>query len=305
MDAATLFDAETLIRLALAEDLADGVDCTSEALVDANEEGAGELLSRGAGVICGIELTQLILRHFPGVRWTPEVSDGQTVDSGNRLATLQGNSRQLLRAERTILNFMGRLSGVATLTRLFAKQTEGTRARVVDTRKTTPGWRRLEKHAVLCGGGVNHRLGLYDGVLIKDNHLAQLRQSFSDEQQVIRQAVGRARQWINAQQSRLPHGIRTVVQLEIDQVEQLEFALQSQPDMILLDNMTCEQLAQAVAIRDRLSAHILLEASGGVRLDTIRAIAETGVERISIGALTHSAVNFDIGLDWVAQTPRS
>ncbi len=302
LDESTRVDAQTLIRLALAEDLSDGVDCTSEALVDANELGSAQLLARGAGIVCGIQVAQLVLQHFPEVLWSPQVVDGQAVTANALLATFSGNSRQMLRAERTILNFMGRLSGVATLTHSFAELIRGTRARVVDTRKTTPGWRRLEKYAVLCGGGVNHRLGLFDAVLIKDNHLAQLRQTFGDEQQVIRQAVGRARQWIRAQQDRLPHGIRTVVQIEVDRIEQLEFALNSQPDMILLDNMNCQQLAQAVSIRDRLAAHILLEASGGVRLDTIRAIAETGVERISVGALTHSAINFDIGLDWVSRT---
>lgn len=302
MDEATRADARALIGLALAEDLANGVDCTSEALVDANEVGSAQLLARGAGVVCGIEVAQLVLEHFPDVLWVPQVQDGQVVSANALLATFSGNSRQMLRAERTILNFLGRLSGVATLTRSFAELIHGSRARVVDTRKTTPGWRRLEKYAVLCGGGVNHRLGLFDAVLIKDNHLAQLRQTFADEQQVIRQAVGRARQWIRAQQDRLPHGIRTVVQIEVDRLEQLEFALNSQPDMVLLDNMDCQQMSQAVAMRDRLAAHILLEASGGVRLDTIRAIAATGVERISVGALTHSAVNFDIGLDWVSRT---
>lgn len=302
LDDATQNSARQLIELALAEDLAEGVDCTSEALVDRTELAEAHLLSRGAGVVCGLNLVPLILEQFSQVSWTPRTTDGQWVEAGELLAVFQGNSRQLLRAERTILNFLGRLSGVATLTHTFVERIRGTRAQVVDTRKTTPGWRRLEKYAVHCGGGLNHRMGLYDAVLIKDNHLAQLRKSFGDEQQVIRQAVGRARQWIVAQQDRLPHGIRTVVQLEIDSLEQLEFALHSQPDMILLDNMNCEQLTAAVRTRDRLAAHILLEASGGVRLETIRNIAETGVERISIGALTHSAVNFDIGLDWLSQS---
>jgi nicotinate-nucleotide pyrophosphorylase (carboxylating) len=183
------------------------------------------------------------------------------------------------------------------LTRQYVDVIAGTAASVYDTRKTTPGFRRLEKYAVACGGGQNHRMGLFDAILIKDNHLA-----FFDNDTTrtddIPQVIARARQWIDNNAIRLPFGRQTIVQIEVDTLEQLEVALETPCDIILLDNMSLDELRQGVELRNRLDPSIELEASGGVNLRTIRAIAETGVERISVGALTHSAVNFDIGLDW-------
>ena len=200
--------------------------------------------------------------------------------------------------ERTCLNFMCRLSGISTLSHAFAQKVQGTKARILDTRKTTPGYRRLEKYAVQCGGGTNHRMGLYDAVMIKDNHLAFYKAWNQDSQDAVAQGIGLARKWINDNQERLPNGAETVLQLEVDTLEQFERALSHRPDIILLDNMSNDQLKQAVERRDEDAPKILLEASGGVNLETIGAISQTGVDRISVGALTHSAVNFDIGLDW-------
>jgi nicotinate-nucleotide pyrophosphorylase (carboxylating) len=200
----------------------------------------------------------------------------------------------LLITERTILNFVGRLSGVATTTAAYVEKTKGTRATICDTRKTLPGWRRLQKYAVRCGGGTNHRLGLYDAVLIKDNHIA-----FGNEAVAgafgVAEAVQQARELVTAS-SQDPH---MVIEIEVDSLEQLALVLPAQPDIVLLDNMTTEQLELSVAMRDDGFQDVLLEASGGVRLDAVPAIAATGVERISVGALTHSAPNFDVGLDWM------
>jgi nicotinate-nucleotide pyrophosphorylase (carboxylating) len=193
--------------------------------------------------------------------------------------------RSILVAERTALNFLQRLSGIATLTARYAERIVGTPAVLLDTRKTTPGWRLLEKYAVRCGGGTNHRLGLYDGVLIKDNHLAALRHGT----QGVAEAVAAARS---------QYGQRVPIEVEVDTLEQLDVALTAGPDIILLDNMGPERLRQAIARRDALAPSIRLEASGGVNLDTIAAIAATGIDRISVGALTHSAIALDIGLDY-------
>ncbi|MEZ6094109.1 MAG: hypothetical protein R3C03_07690 [Pirellulaceae bacterium] len=187
---------------------------------------------------------------------------------------------------------------IATLTSRFARLIQGTNARLYDTRKTTPGWRRLEKYAVVCGGGHNHRMGLHDAILIKDNHLAMLQNANPNVEDIVGLALTRAKAWIVEHADELPFGTETRIQIEVDRLEQLDRALPHAPHMILLDNMKPDLLAEAVARRDQVNSAIELEASGGVNLDTIRAIAETGVERISVGAVTHSATNFDIGLDW-------
>ena len=193
---------------------------------------------------------------------------------------------------------MCRLSGISTLTKQFVEQAASPATAILDTRKTTPGWRRLEKYAVACGGGTNHRMGLYDAIMIKDNHLAFFRSQVSDEKNTIPEAIAIARQWINDRAGSLPNGKETILQLEVDTLDQLTVALDTECDIVLLDNMNCDQLSQAVDMRNERAPKILLEASGGVNIDTINGIAATGVDRISIGALTHSAVNFDIGLDW-------
>jgi nicotinate-nucleotide pyrophosphorylase (carboxylating) len=201
------------------------------------------------------------------------------------LATVTGPLRAILAAERTALNFLQRLSGVATLTHKFVAAIEGFRTQVLDTRKTTPGWRRLEKYAVRAGGGTNHRFGLHDAILIKDNHLAGL--------------GGDVRRAVEAARAATGNG-RVPVEVEVDTLEQLESALSARADIVLLDNMTLDQLRSAVEHRDSIAPEVKLEASGGVTLTTVRDIAATGVDRISVGAITHSAPALDIGLDFLS-----
>ena len=231
--------------------------------------------------------------------WSPETHDGQTIEQGNRIGVIDGPVHGLLAAERLMLNFLGRLSGIATLTRQYVDAVAGSGVRIFDTRKTTPGWRRLEKYAVRCGGGWNHRLGLFEAILIKDNHLALGATSVA---QTLRytpaQAVLRARKYI-AEHAGKGDPSTMIVEVEVDNLEQLEEVLLAGPDIILLDNMSCEQLCKAVACRDNINPAVELEASGGVTLATVRSIAETGIERISIGALTHSAPVLDFGMDWL------
>jgi nicotinate-nucleotide pyrophosphorylase (carboxylating) len=203
---------------------------------------------------------------------------------------LDGAVRDLLTAERLLLNLVGRLSGIATLASLYVAAVRGTRARVYDTRKTTPGWRRLEKYAVRCGGGCNHRTGLFDAVLIKDNHLALSGLSPDAAVRQVRQFLRETLPEAEAEQM--------VIEVEVDTLEQFAAALSAAPDIVLLDNMPVEQLREAVACRDAVAPTVELEASGGIHLDTIAEVAATGVERISVGALTHSAVALDVGLDW-------
>jgi nicotinate-nucleotide pyrophosphorylase (carboxylating) len=219
-----------------------------------------------------------------GVEFTRVAADGQRVAAGDALLEIEGPARALLGAERVALNFIQRLSGVATLTSQYVEAVKGTRAHILDTRKTTPGWRRLEKYAVTCGGGRNHRIGLYDMVLIKDNHLVALQQARPNP---IAAAVQRARAKYPALK----------VEVEADTLEQVDEALAAGADRILLDNMSLVQLQLAVA---RCQGRVETEASGGVTLASVRAIAETGVDFISVGALTHSAPAVDIGLDFVS-----
>ncbi len=277
--------AETLIELALAEDLASAGDLTCAALIRADEQAAVQVVARNAGVLSGATIGRRVFAHLDAaVRWKSHRRDGDAVSAGMAVATVSGPLRSLLIGERTMLNFMTHLSGIATLTGRFVAAVQGTRAVILDTRKTLPGWRLLEKYAVRCGGGTNHRMGLYDGVLIKDNHLAAWTESNS-----IAAAVETARQ-------RSPAGVS--IEVEVDSLEQLEDALRGQPDIVLLDNMSVSLLIQAVAIRDRAASTVLLEASGGVTLDTVTAIAQSGVERISVGGLTHSAPALDLAFDW-------
>ena len=230
--------------------------------------------------------------------WRAAVEDGRQVAAGTHLATIRGRARTLLAAERPLLNFIGRLSGVATLTAQFVAAVAGTRARIYDTRKTTPGWRRLEKYAVGCGGGRNHRTGLFDAILIKDNHLALGRQAGAKF--TVAEAVRRAREFRDAGASG-ERRTEMLIEIEVDSLSQLAEALPAGPDIVLVDNMSPGELVEAVACRDALAPVVELEASGGVNLSTVRAIAETGVERISAGALTHSAVALDVALDWCSE----
>lgn len=278
-------DARALIRLALREDLGEAGDVTSLAVVGAERRGAAEVVAREAGVAAGVEVPKLVLEEAAAdAAWSASVADGDDLKPGTVVGRLEGNARDLLRCERVTLNLLGRLCGIATLTSRYVEAIAGTKAEVYDTRKTTPGWRRLEKHAVRCGGGRNHRTGLFDAVLIKDNHLA-----LADEAGMTpADAVRRARE----------RYADRIVEVEVDTLTQFAEVLPSGPDIVLLDNMTNDQLREAVGLRDALAPGIVLEASGGVRLDTIGEIATTGVERISVGALTHSAVGLDLGLDW-------
>lgn len=304
LDAETTSDCLRLIKLALIEDtgsadLKHAVDCTTFSVIPPEATAAAALVSRQHGTVCGIEIAKLAIATFaPELTLETTASDGDEINPGQTIATLSGSAHQILMMERTCLNFMCRLSGISTLTRSFTEKVTGTNAKVLDTRKTTPGYRRLEKYAVQCGGGTNHRMGLYDAVMIKDNHLAFYKAWNPDSTDAIAEGIQRARDWIKENKTNLPNGADTVLQLEVDTLEQFERALPHGPDIILLDNMSNDQLQAAVELRDQHAPEILLEASGGVNIDTITGIAQTGVDRISIGALTHSAVNFDIGLDW-------
>ena len=220
--------------------------------------------------------------------------DGQHAAAGTEIATIQGQARELLTAERLLLNLIGRLSGIATLTHQYVSLISDTQAAIYDTRKTLPGWRRLEKYAVRCGGGKNHRSGLFDAILIKDNHLDFAAVANSDATPA--HALQTVRHFL--QQSENNPSRDLVVEIEVDSLEQLRTVLPECPDIVLLDNMDPGQLREAVRLRDRAAPLVQLEASGGIHLDTVISVAQTGVDRISVGALTHSAHTLDVGLDW-------
>jgi nicotinate-nucleotide pyrophosphorylase (carboxylating) len=277
-----------LVELALEEDLGSTGDLTSQSVIPADLDGRAVLVARAPGVLAGLPAAEETFAQVdPGVALQLLSDDGRTVAPGDRLAVVSGRMRSILAGERVALNFLQRLSGVATLTARYVAEARDLPVRVLDTRKTTPGWRLLEKYAVRCGGGHNHRMGLHDGVLIKDNHLAALGTRRPD-------AVGEA-----VRLARGRHGGAVPVEIEVDTLEQLDAALSARPDMVLLDNMRPEQLREAVRRRNAAAPGVLLEASGGVNLSTLRAIAETGVDRISVGALTHSAPALDIALDYL------
>ena len=288
--------------------------------------GQAAVVARQAGIIAGLPAAKRVLRQIDTcLLWTPCREDGHAVEPGDRVALLAGPARGILLAERLLLNLLGRLSGIASLTRKYVDAVAGTKARIFDTRKTTPGWRRLEKYAVRAGGGWNHRTGLFDAILIKDNHLALWtggggRGAGGGRQEVgaerpsspvphppspaprppspgLAEAVRQAREWVR-QELHEPDRGRMIVEIEVDFLEQLDEVLPAGPDIVLLDNMTPAQLRTAVARRDAVGPGVELEASGGVNLQSVRAIAESGVERISVGALTHSAGSLDIALDW-------
>ncbi len=267
-----------LIALALEEDLGRG-DLTSEALIPVSLRAEGELLVKAEGVIAGMEVAEAVFHAVdPEVSWEALVEDGAAVHPGQVIARVRGRARAILAAERTALNFLQRLSGIATLTARFVAALQGTRARLVDTRKTTPGWRYLEKMAVRAGGGHNHRADLGSGILIKDNHLAL---SGNDVASAVRAARAAA-----------PHPLR--IEVEVTSLEGVRAALEAGAEAILLDNMPLERMREAVAL---VAGRALLEASGGITLETVRAVAETGVDLISCGAITHSARALDISLE--------
>lgn len=289
-------DCQTLLRLAVDEDLGSQGDWTTKSLVGTDVQGRADVVARQPGIVAGLPVVQAILGFAgPHLRWVPCSKDGQRIEKGSCVGTIEGAAGELLSAERIVLNFVGRLSGVATLTRQYVDAVANLKARIYDTRKTTPGWRRLEKYAVRCGGGCNHRCGLDEAVLIKDNHLALGAQSADQNKRFTpAEAVVRAREFVESHAA----NSAMIIEVEVDTLEQLDGVLPMGPDIVLLDNMDPNQLREAVARRNSVAPGIELEASGGVNLATVRRLAESGVDRISIGALTHSAVSLDFGLDW-------
>ncbi|HST92903.1 MAG TPA: carboxylating nicotinate-nucleotide diphosphorylase [Brevundimonas sp.] len=273
---------EPVVLMALTEDLGRAGDVTGQACIPEGARMRAAFAARKPGVAAGLTCVRLsLLALDPEADITLKLHDGDAFEAGAVLAEAEADARAFLAAERTALNLLGRLCGVATLTRAYVDAVAGTGARIADTRKTTPGLRALEKHAVLCGGGSNHRFGLDDAILIKDNHVAVCGG--------VSEAIRRARAAV---------GHLMKVEVEVDGLDQLDEALAERPDVIMLDNFALPMLREAVA-RAGASMHgrPVLEASGGVTLETVRAIAETGVDVISVGALTHSAPSLDIGLD--------
>ncbi len=266
-----------VVEAALREDLGRAGDLTAS-LIDADAVFEGVIAARRPGRVAGLDCARLALRAIdPSARFEVVAPDGADVEAGGVLARVAGNARAVLSAERAALNLVGRLCGIATLTRAYVQAVAGTGAAIVDTRKTTPGLRALEKYAVRCGGGVNHRFGVDDAILIKDNHVAACGG--------VREALDRAR---------AAAGWLTPIEVEIDGLHQLDDALGGEPAVIMLDNFSHPDLREAVR---RVGGRVRLEASGGVTLQTVRAVAETGVDGVSVGALTHSAPVLDLGLD--------
>ena len=267
---------DRIIDFALHEDIHTG-DITTQALMLEKRSAVARLVAKEDFVLAGINVAERVFQRLnPGILFCAFSSDGARVTKGSVIATVQGDAADLLMGERVALNLLQRLSGIATVTSRFVEAVRGTKARIVDTRKTTPGLRELEKYAVRTGGGRNHRTGLYDGVLIKENHIAAAGG--------IAEAVGRARAYI-------PHTLK--IEVETETLAQVEEALASGADIIMLDNMSLAEMRSAVAL---VAGRVPLEASGGVSLETVRAIAETGVDIISVGALTHSPRAMDISM---------
>jgi len=278
-----------LIKMAIEEDLGIG-DRTSEVLFKNDTIAKATIISREEIVVCGMDLAREILKCYDEkLELTIRINDGESAHVGNKLGTIEGPLRAMLSAERVMLNFLQRLSGISTTTSKYVRAIQGTKARIYDTRKTMPGWRLLEKYAVRCGGGYNHRLGLFDGILIKDNHLAELGPSF---QQKLKEIITDARK---------VKGVKFIA-VEVDHVDhQLNYVLEIPGiDIVLLDNMGQWQLKHAVEMRDEMcgkNKKPLLEASGNITLSNVSAIAQCGIDRIAVGAITHSAKAVDIGLD--------
>ncbi|MCL2120575.1 MAG: nicotinate-nucleotide diphosphorylase [Planctomycetaceae bacterium] len=340
-------DVRKLIVLAMSEDLGASGDITTLALVLEYASGKAVMHARQPGVVAGLAVIPMVASMIDSrLHWEPVLRDGDPIGDGcTPMGTITGPVASILTTERKMLNLVARLCGIATLTKSYVNEVAGTNARIYDTRKTTLGWRRLEKYAVQCGGGKSHRTGLFDAILIKDNHLAF--GASNDAGTVGRytpaQAVRKAREWgeryilelaeqsekadhaatmnllrrcgiqvalkgsvpnkykscgVDVAQKSVHHLMSPLIEIEVDSLEQLAEVLPESPDIVMLDNMTPEQIHEAVEMRNRMGKPTELEASGGVNLKTVRAIAETGVERISVGALTHSAVSLDIGLDY-------
>jgi nicotinate-nucleotide pyrophosphorylase (carboxylating) len=276
------FALDRIVEAALAEDLPWG-DLTTDNLIPAGVTARAEAVAKASGVIAGLPVFERVFARLdPQVKVTACCRDGSPVRPGQVVAAVEGPARSLLRGERVALNFLQRLSGIATLTSQYVAAVAGLPCRIIDTRKTTPGLRLLEKYAVRMGGGANHRFGLSDGILIKDNHLAVLRR----EGIPLASALAELRR-------RIPHGVR--IQVEVENLEEVREALAAGADALLFDNMSPELLREAVALA---RGRAITEASGGITLETVRTVAETGVDLISVGALTHSARALDISLDF-------
>ncbi len=274
-------EIKDLIDVALAEDIGSG-DPTTDTLIDPRLMGSASLVSREDGVIAGIDVATTVFTQFdPALSTVALVEDGSSVTAGDQLACVTGKVGSILKAERTAVNFLQHLSGVATQTRRYVDAVEGYRAQIVDTRKTTPGLRKLEKYAVTMGGGRNHRHNLADGILIKDNHIEALALSGVGIGEIVKRALSGASHMIK-------------VEIEVETIKDLEEALDAGIDLVLLDNMEPEQMETAVRLA---SGRAVVEASGGITLETVRKIAKTGVDIISVGALTHSAPSLNISLD--------
>jgi len=298
-DALVEDECRRLVRAAVMEDLDRGQDWTTVALVPMEATGRAAMVARASGVVAGLPAAAVVIDEMDRrVQFRPLVTDGTVVERGTVLANIEGPARSLLTAERPMLNFVGHLCGIATLTKRFVDAVAGTKARIYDIRKTTPGWRRLEKYAVRQGGGRNHRAGLYEAILIKDNHLALGGELVGRSHFTPVEAVRQARQFLAENFPVEDPRREMIVEVEVDSLAQLEQVLPARPDIVMLDNMTPAQLRQAVALRDAESPEVELEASGGISLETVAAVAATGIDRISAGALTHSAVWFDVALDW-------
>ena len=269
---------EDAVRAALLEDLGRAGDITTNGTIPAARQARAVIAARQPGIVAGLDLAKAAFRLLdPALSFETRIADGTAVTPGAILATIEGPARALLSAERVALNFLGRLSGIATLTSRYVAAVAHTKVRIVCTRKTTPGLRTFEKYAVLCGGGFNHRFGLDDAILIKDNHIA---------------VAGGIIPALRAVKAAIGHLVK--IEIEVDTLDQLDEVLTEGADVVLLDNMTPAQLREAVA---RVKGRLLTEASGGVTLETVAAIAESGVDMISVGALTHSAQVLDVGLD--------
>jgi nicotinate-nucleotide pyrophosphorylase (carboxylating) len=274
-------DLQALIDRALQEDLAIG-DPTTDGLVPPDLPGRGLVFAKGGGVLCGAPVAAMVFQRVdPSLRVEQVLRDGDRLERGSAILRLRGSAASMLKAERVAVNFLQHLSGVATETARYVERVQGLPVRIVDTRKTVPGIRALQKYAVHVGGGGNHRKNLGDGILIKDNHLAVLRASGKPLREIVRQAVATA-----------SHTIK--VEVEVTTLDEVREALEGGAHVLLLDNMSVEQMRQAVAL---VNGRAAVEASGGITLDTVRAVAETGVDLISVGALTHSVKALDISMD--------
>ena len=276
---------DPLIRQALKEDVG-GKDITTSSIIPKDKLTKADIVFKEKGVLCGIEIAERVFRLVDErCRFLPVAKDGEMVEPGREVEYLEGHAASILVAERTALNFLSHLSGIATMTRHFVKKVSGAQAKIMDTRKTLPGLRALQKYAVACGGGVNHRMGLFDQVLIKDNHLRILRH------EGIVHLVDEAKRSVLK---------KTVIGIEVKNLEELKEALKSKADYILLDNMTTAQVREAVNLRKRLGLSTAFEVSGGINLENVSDYAQIGIERISIGRLTHAAPSIDLSLEIVA-----